>query len=64
MEQKFLRLHSVMEIKGLSRSSIYLMIQRGEFPKNVRLNNFRAVAWIQSEIQEWIESRISSSRNH
>jgi predicted DNA-binding transcriptional regulator AlpA len=40
------------------------MIQRGEFPKNIRLNNFRAVAWIQSEIQEWIESRISSSRNH
>jgi prophage regulatory protein len=61
MNQKILRINSVKEITGLSRSSIYLMIQRGEFPNNIRLNNFRAVGWLDSDIQQWISSRANSS---
>jgi prophage regulatory protein len=62
--EKILRLNSVKEITGLSRSSIYLMIQRGEFPKNIRLNNFRAVGWLENEIQDWIQTRITSGRDN
>jgi prophage regulatory protein len=59
---KILRLNEVKTVTGLSRSSLYLMIKRGEFPKNIPLNNFRAVGWLESEIQGWIESRILSRK--
>lgn len=60
---KILRLNEVKNVTGLSRSTIYLMIQRGEFPKNIPLNSFRAVGWLESEIQGWIESRILSKES-
>ena len=44
------------------RSTIYLMISRGEFPKQISLG-VRAVGWLKSEIDPWVESRIKSSKN-
>jgi prophage regulatory protein len=46
---------------GLSKSSIYAMMKRGEFPKCVTIG-CRAVAWIEAEIQQWIDEKISFSR--
>ena len=57
MPERFLRLREVQLRVPSSRSSIYLMISRGEFPRQISLGG-RAVAWIESEIQEWIASRI------
>ena len=54
--KRVIRLREVMRITGLSRSSIYAMMDAGEFPKQVRLG-LRAVGWLESEIYEWIESR-------
>lgn len=51
-----LRLRSVVEITGLSRSTIYLYIKLGLFPKPIRLGA-RAVGWKASEIFLWIASR-------
>ena len=59
---KILRLNVVKELTGLSRSSIYLMIKRNEFPQNIALNNYRAVGWLDKDIQNWIETRITSSK--
>lgn len=59
---KILRLNDVKEITGLSRSSIYLMIKRSEFPQNIALNNYRAVGWLDKDIQDWIEKKITSSK--
>jgi prophage regulatory protein len=42
-----------------SRSTIYLMISRGEFPKQISLGA-RAVGWLRSEIDQWIESRVAA----
>ena len=50
---KFLRLHSVMDLTGLSKSSIYLQIRQGTFPEQVRIGG-RAVAWLDSDIDEWM----------
>ncbi len=62
--QKILRLPTVKERTGLSRSSIYLKISRDEFPKQITLgNNSRSVGWIEEEINLWIEQRIQTSRN-
>lgn len=37
------------------------MMQKGQFPKNVTIGA-RAVAWVEAEIQKWIEEKISLSR--
>ncbi len=58
MSDSFLRLADVQRRVAFSRSTIYLMISRGEFPKQLSLGA-RAVGWLKSEIDQWIESRIS-----
>ena len=50
------RLPEVIAICGLSRSTIYEMIGRGEFPAPVRLGA-RAVGWRRSDIEAWLASR-------
>ncbi len=61
MEQQILRLPNVKAITGLSRSTIYLRMSEGAFPRQVNLGS-RAVGWLSSEIQQWVDERISSSR--
>lgn len=55
---KLLKLKTVTEITGISRSYIYALAQKNEFPKPVKLTE-RSSAWVESEVQEWIESRIA-----
>ena len=59
--QRILRLNEVTARTGRSRSSIYADIERGEFPKPIKLG-LRAVGWLDSEIEAWIQSRIEQSR--
>ena len=59
---RFLRLSDVKLITGLSRSQIYLLISKCEFPKQIKLSE-KASAWLQSEICEWMEFRVSKSRS-
>ena len=54
-----LRLPDVQHLTGLSRSTIYLRIQQGSFPRQIKLGA-RAVGWLGSEIQDWIELRIAN----
>ena len=61
MEHQILRLTDVIAMTGLSRSSIYLRMVQGTFPKKISLGS-RAVGWINSEVIEWIEQRIGESR--
>ena len=61
MEYKIIRLNEVKVITGLSRSTIYLRMAEGKFPQQISLGS-RAVGWINSEIIDWIEHRISESR--
>jgi prophage regulatory protein len=56
-----LRLPSVKQRTGLSRSSIYLRISQGTFPTAVSLGG-RAVGWIESEIDDWLARRVAESR--
>lgn len=56
-KERFLRLTDVKERTGLSRSAIYLNISKGIFPQNINLGA-RAVGWLESEIDAWIQARI------
>ena len=61
MEHQILRLTDVIAMTGLSRSTIYLRMVQGKFPNKINLGS-RAVGWISSEVNEWIEERIRESR--
>jgi prophage regulatory protein len=56
-----LRLPSVVQQTGLSRSAIYQRIKDGNFPKSISLGS-RAVGWLSSDIQAWIKSRLAATR--
>lgn len=59
--QKLLRLSEVRDRVPYSRSTIYQLIAQGKFPKPISIGE-RAVAWLESEIDEWIEGRIQRGR--
>ena len=54
---RFLRLPEVIQISGYRRSTIYEMIKSGKFPAPVHLGP-RAVAWLESEVEAWMQDRI------
>lgn len=57
-KERFLRLSDVKARTGLSRSTIYLNISKGTFPRHISLGA-RCVGWLESEIDEWMQSRIT-----
>jgi len=59
---KLIKLRDVMNTTGLGRSTIYKYIANGNFPKPVSLG-VKAVAWVESEVQEWIIERIEDRDN-
>lgn len=61
MTYRIIRLPAVKTRTGLSRSTIYLRVSDGTFPKPVSLGE-RAVGWIESEVDEWITRKIEESR--
>ncbi len=56
MQDRLLRRREVEKISGMSRSSIYRLMQEGDFPRPVRVGP-AAVRWKASDIVAWIESR-------
>lgn len=56
-----LRRKAVEARTGLSRSTIYLRVAEGTFPKPVSLGA-RAVGWLEGEISDWLHARVAESR--
>ena len=61
MTRKVLRLPEVIKRTGISRSLIYRLIKEGNFPKQIHTSK-RTSSWIESEINDWLDARISESR--
>ena len=64
---RLIRLNEVLSRTGYGRTSIYRKMEEGTFPRSVKLGgpledpeafDSRAVAWIEDEVDQWIESRI------
>ncbi len=55
---RLIKLKEVMDITGLSRTKLYVLIAESNFPAQVNLGA-RAVAWVESEIQDWILEKIA-----
>ena len=56
MSIRLLRRPEVEKLTGLSRSSIYALMDRGEFPRPRRIGQ-RAVAWDEATLERWLASR-------
>lgn len=61
MSYSILRLPGVIARTGLSRSTIYARISEGQFPPSISLGN-RAVGWVETDINEWLDQRVEASR--
>ena len=59
---RFLRLPQVCDRTGFGRTTIYRKMADGEFPRQVFLGA-RTVAWIEAEVDQWLEQRIEISRS-
>ena len=67
-QKRFIRLPEVLTRTGYGRTTIYRKMEDGSFPSSVKLDgrppknpeafDCRAVAWIEDEVEQWIESRI------
>ena len=66
-QKRFIRLPEVLTRTGYGRTTIYRKMEDGSFPRSVKLGgppidpnvfDSRAVAWIEDEVEQWIESRI------
>lgn len=50
---RILRVKSVLERTGLSRSTLYRKMQNGSFPKNILISE-RCAGWRESAIDDWL----------
>ena len=66
-QKRFIRLPEVLTRTGYGRTTIYRKMEDGSFPRSVKLGgppidpnvfDSRAIAWIEDEVEQWIESII------
>lgn len=58
---RFLSIAEVLQLTGLSPSSVRRLEQAGQFPRRISLSA-RRVAWLESEVRLWITWRCSEGR--
>lgn len=63
IDQKISRRRQVEGRTGLPKSSIYALMAKGAFPKNIKIGA-RSVGWLDSDIDAWIEAQVSASRGN
>jgi prophage regulatory protein len=59
MYPKLLRIRQVVERTGLGRSTIYDLIKKGQFPKQVYITE-RCVGWSEDGVHDWILERLEA----
>lgn len=61
MSQSLIRLPEVQRRTSYSKAWIYRLMSQGKFPASVKIGT-RAIAFVESEIDEWISRRIAEYR--
>ncbi|ENB7488836.1 helix-turn-helix transcriptional regulator [Citrobacter koseri] len=61
MSQSFIRLSEVQRRTGYSKAWLYRLMSQGKFPPSVKIGS-RAIAFVESEVDDWINQRIEESR--
>lgn len=60
LNDKMVDMVFITEFTGLSDKWFYKLISLGEFPKPIKLG--RSSRWLQSEVEAWVQKRITESR--
>ena len=58
---KFMKLPDVIEKTGLSRSTIYLLMKKGDFPAQIKLGG-KSVVWLEEDISQWQAQIVNNAR--
>lgn len=58
-QRRLIKISTVVDKIGQSKGWIYKRIRDGEFPKQVSFGP-GAVAWVEAEVDGWIDERINS----
>ncbi|WP_354691786.1 AlpA family transcriptional regulator [Phytobacter sp. RSE-02] len=61
MSQSLIRLSEVLRRAPISKAWLYKLISQGKFPKPIKIGS-RAIAFVESEVDDWINQRIEESR--
>lgn len=61
MSKTLIRLSEVQRRTGYSKAWLYRLMSKGKFPASVKIGS-RSIAFVESEIDEWINARIEESR--
>lgn len=64
MEQRYtnmLRIGEVCRRTGLSKSQVHRLTADFGFPEPIKLGK-RATAWIEAEVESWLQGRIAATR--
>lgn len=59
----FIRKKEVMRRTGLPSSTIYDLMARNLFPKSIKLAGGKAIAWLESDIEQWLKQCLENSTN-
>jgi prophage regulatory protein len=54
-QDRILRIKTVLQVTGLTRSTLYRKVQRGEFPKQIKLSE-RCAGWRESAVNAWMRN--------
>jgi prophage regulatory protein len=56
VSESLIRLPALRTKLGLSRSTIYRLVDSGKFPAPIKLSP-QTIAWVESEVETWLEAR-------
>ena len=59
MTARVIKIKEVSERTQVSRSQVYSLIAEGKFPKPIKLGGGRSSGWILSEVDQWVDDRIT-----
>ncbi|HFS5768471.1 TPA: helix-turn-helix transcriptional regulator [Providencia rettgeri] len=59
-DNQFVDMKFITHLTGLTDKWFYKLIQDGEFPKPIKLG--RSSRWLKSEVEHWLNERITASR--
>jgi len=60
-EVTLMRIPQILEVMPISKSKFWLMVQKGEFPKPIKIG--RSSFWTIDQVQTFIQERTNQSTN-
>ena len=61
-KERLLRWRDVRSRVGICRSYVHALVREGKFPKPVKIIGRRACAWVESEIDAWVNEQITNRK--